>query len=173
MGNSFAMPLRPILKLASLSALLSVAPYAHGANNCPWLNEATASGLLEARAVGSYQAESTNQPAACTFTGQNGGIARVLQIQVKTVSDAATHLKLLEKTCGTESAPLQAIGNEAIWCLSDDRGGRLDAWAFSRVRDQVFSIRISTSQKNHSVLTRSTLQRLISTAAEQVAGNLF
>ena len=156
-----------------LCALCIVASSAHAANACPWLNEATASGLLGIQATGAYQSAATGQPAVCTFTGQNDVITRVLQIQVITVPDAEAHLKVLKKSCTSETIPLQAIGNEAVSCISDDRSGRLGARIVGRVRDQVFTIRISSSQKHDSVLTRSAIQRIINTAAEQVAGNLF
>lgn len=171
MGNSRTISLRPLLKIAiAILFVCGIAP-AKAENNCPWLNEATASGLLGGQAVGSYQAPA-GQPSVCAFTQQNGGVTRVLRIEVNTVPDAPTQLKALEKTCST-GAPLQAIGNEAISCIEDDRAGRPSAEVFGRVRDQVFSIRVTTSQKNDPSLTRNALQRLIGTAAEQVAGNLF
>jgi len=42
-----------------------------------------------------------------------------------------------------------------------------------RVRDQIFTITISTTLKNDPILTRDALKARIYTAAEQVAGNLF
>jgi hypothetical protein len=68
---------------------------------------------------------------------------------------------------------MQAIGNEATSCAADDRKGTLAARAVGRVRDQVFTITISTTLKGDSELTRDVLKSRIYTAAEQVAGNLF
>jgi hypothetical protein len=173
MENSCRVRSRAVLKIIiSLLAACLIASSAKAANNCPWLNEATASGLLGAQAVGSFQAP-VGQPAICIFTQQSSGTTRILQIEVDTRPDAAAHLKALEKTCPSDSAPMQAIGNEAISCLLDDRGGRPGGEVLGRVRDQVFVIRVTTSQKNDPFLTRSALQRLINSAAEQVAGNLF
>ena len=42
-----------------------------------------------------------------------------------------------------------------------------------RVRDQVFTITISTTLKNDPILTRDEIKSRIYTAAEQVSGNLF
>lgn len=173
MGSSHINSLRPVLKIASpILAVCIIAPSLKAENTCPWLNEATASGLLGAQAVGSFLAPA-GQPAVCAFTQQNGGVTRVLRIEVQTVPDASAHLKALEKSCASDAAPLRAIGNEAISCFQADRAGRPIAEVFGRVRDQVFVIRVTTSQKNDPVLTRNDLQRIIGTAAEQVAGNLF
>lgn len=173
MGNNCGKRSPTLAKSGSLVlALFIVAPLARAENNCPWLNEATASGFLGAPALGSFQAP-TGRPAVCTFTQQSSGITRVLQIEVETTPDAATHLKALEKSCSSNGVPLQAIGNEAITCISDDRSGHPSGEVLGRVRDQVFVIRVTTSQKNDPLLTRNALQRLINTAAEQVAGNLF
>lgn len=147
---------------------------AHASNSCPWLNEATASGLLGNEAIGSYSAAaSPGQPANCTFTQRSGASFRTLVIEVEITPDAAAKTRLMEKACSSERSPLQAIGNEAVICAEDDRGGRVGERVVGRVRDQVFMIRISSSFKNDPILTREALKTRVSTAAEQVAGNLF
>jgi hypothetical protein len=45
--------------------------------------------------------------------------------------------------------------------------------AFGRVRDQIFTITLSTSLKDDFELNRKMLRARIYTAAEQFAGNLF
>ena len=173
MGNKLVNWSRYLLKIGGpVVAVCITASSAKAENNCPWLNEATASGFLGAPAVGTFQAPA-GQPAVCTFTQQSSGTTRVLQLEVETTPDAANHLKALEKSCASNGAPLQAIGNEAITCISDDRGGRPSGEVIGRVRDQIFVIRVTTSLKNDPFLARNALQRLINTAAEQVAGNLF
>lgn len=172
MANRSFQSLRSVLRLALILGACASGTMAHAANNCPWLNEATASGMLGGQAVGDFQAASPGQPAVCTFTQHQDTATRVLKIQVEIVPDATARLRSMESACGTDRTPLQAIGNEAVACVADDRG-RPGEQALGRVRDQVFTIRISSSLKSDPILTRNELQRLIYTAAEQVAGNLF
>jgi hypothetical protein len=152
--------------------LAAVVP-AHAANNCPWLNEATASGLLGGEAVGAFQVASSAQQAICTFTERIDGATRTLQIRVEAASDSAARLKSLEKSCGPDIAPLAAIGNEAVSCSADDPGKRTAEEAMGRVRDQVFLIQISSTLRKDPILTRDNLITRIHSAAEEVSGNLF
>lgn len=137
------------------------------------MNEATASGLLGDDAVGSYKAASSpGQPATCMFTQGAGAAVRTLVIEIETAPDAAARIKSKQKACSSDASTLQAIGNEAVVCAAD-RGSRLGELVEGRVRDQVFTIRISSSIKGDPVLTRESLMNKISSAAEQIAGNLF
>ena len=77
------------------------------------------------------------------------------------------------QSCGADVSPLKAIGNEATACAADDRKGVMGERVVGRVRDQVFTIAISSTLKNDPILTREALKTRIYTAAEQVAGNLF
>ncbi|MBS1805839.1 MAG: hypothetical protein JST28_21060 [Acidobacteria bacterium] len=153
------------LGLSSLSARAD--------NACPWMNEASASGLLGGEAVGSYQAApQTGGAATCTFTQRDDKVTRTLVIQVTTTPDAAEHLRTARKICTSDPLPLQAIGNEATECAANVRG-QSGEQVLGRVRDQLFMIRISSSRKDDPVLTRSALKTMVSSAAELVAGNLF
>lgn len=153
--------------------LLAAVVSARAANNCPWLNEATASGLLGGEAVGAFEAASSVQPAVCTFTERIGSASRTLQIRVETTPDFAARLKSLEKACGPDIAPLAAIGNEAVTCSAGDPGKRTGERAIGRVRDQVFLIQIGSSLRRDPILTRENLVIRIHSAAEEVSGNLF
>jgi len=146
---------------------------AHAANNCPWMNETTASSLLGGDSTGVYVAATERKPAVCTFTQQAAQGVRSLEVTVKVVGDPQARLAQAEETCGTDPAPLHAIGNEAIFCTGDDGPGQRSEHAVGRVRDQVFSIMLVTSVKDDAVLTRDALKARIYTASEQVAGNLF
>jgi hypothetical protein len=68
---------------------------------------------------------------------------------------------------------LKAIGNEAMICAADDRKAGIGERVVGRVRDQVFTITIASTLKNDPALSRDVLKVRISSAAEQVAGNLF
>ena len=146
---------------------------AYASNTCPWMNEATASGLLGYEAMGSYRAASSpGQPATCTFTQGSGAAVRTLVIEIEIAPDAAARVKSRQRDCSSDVSSLQAIGNEAVMCAAD-RGSRQGELVVGRVRDQMFTIRISSLIKSDPVLTREALRNKISSAAEQIAGNLF
>jgi hypothetical protein len=145
---------------------------AHAANNCAWLNEATAGGLLGGDAVGEVSA-TAGQPTVCTFTQMTAGVKRTLRITVEIAGNAHARMGEIAQGCGADAVPLTAIGNEALVCAADDRKAGMGERVVGRVRDQVFTITIGTSLKNDPLLTRDVLKSKIYTAAEQVAGNLF
>jgi hypothetical protein len=147
---------------------------AHAANNCAWINEATASGLLGGDAVGEVSGPALGQPAVCTFTQMTAGGRRTLRITVEIVADAHARVASIAQGCGADAGPLKAIGNEALVCAADDRKAGIGERVVGRVRDQVFTITIGSTLKNDPILfSRDVLKSRIYTAAEQVAGNLF
>lgn len=143
------------------------------ANNCPWLTEATAGGLLGGDAIGAFTKAATGQPAVCLFTSDAQGVRRTLRITVDVVADPHMQVATEAQSCGPDAAPLKAIGNEALACAADDRKAGPGERAIGRVRDQLFTITLSSSQKGDPMLTRDALKSKIYTAAEQVSGNLF
>lgn len=153
--------------------LLMLPVDAKAANLCPWLNEATAGGLLEGDAVGAFTKASPGQPAVCTFTSEEAGTRRTLRITVEVVPETHQRLAREEQSCGQDAEPLKAIGNEAIGCAADDPKAGPGQRALGRVRDQFFTISIASTLKSDPKLTRDALKAKIYTAAEQVAGNLF
>ena len=144
------------------------------ANHCPWMNEATVSGLLGGNATGTYHASTVNRPAMCTFTQTESEVTRVLKITVDLSKDDP-HARWMksETACGQNPTPLEAIGNEAVACVVDGSGAGRGERAIGRVRDQVFEILITTTRKDDPILTSDSLKVRINTAAEQVSGNLF
>ena|ERR1700761_5282030 len=164
---------RKCVRLAWVAYLFCLPAIAHAANNCPWLTEATASGIVGADAVGTYTAASGAQPAVCTFTQKDEGMARSLTITVEIAKDPHTRMTSIAQVCGANAATLNAIGNEAVYCSADARRGELDERAVGRVRDQVFTITLTSKVKVDPILTRDSMKTRIYTAAEQVAGNLF
>jgi hypothetical protein len=142
-------------------------------NNCPWMNEATASGLLGGDATGSYTKIAAGEPAACSFAQKSTDGQRMLQVTVEVATDPHARMRAATRACGPDAAPLTSIGNEALECIVNDNRGGHSAWAIGRVRDQVFTIRLKTTLKGDPVLSRDALQARIYTAAEQVSGNLF
>jgi hypothetical protein len=162
-----------VSSLTAICLLLGLPRATYAANRCPWLTEATASGLIGADAAGSYVAGTGSQPAVCTFTEKSQIPARTLTITVEVASDPHARMTAVARICGDGAAPLTAIGNEAVYCSVDLRHGELGERAVGRVRDQVFTITLNSTMKDDPILTREILKTRIYTAAEQVAGNLF
>ena len=159
---------------ALLGLLLLAAPHlCSAANNCPWLTEATASGFLGGDSVGAFTPAAADQPAVCLFTYDGQNVKRTLRITVDVTPEFAARLATDEKTCGPDMWTLKAIGNEAVACVADDRKGGPGERALGRVRDQVFTITLSSTLKADPEFDRESLKARIYTAAEQVAGNLF
>lgn len=142
-------------------------------NNCPWMNEATASDVVGGEATGAYVVNG-GKSSACTFIQQNGNKRRTLEIRVRSSGDPhSDYLVILKAHCGSASMPLKAIGNEAATCSIRRRRKVTGELALGRVRDQVFIISLRTSIKSDPMLTPAMLEMKAWTAAELVAGNLF
>ena len=162
------------LAFLALGVIFLALPAAgHAENNCPWLNEATAGGLLGGDAVGMKTDASAGQPTVCTFTQQGAGVTRTLRITVEIAPEPHQRMSAVAQVCGADAAPIKAIGNEALVCTADDRKGGVGERVVGRVRDQVFTITIASTLKSDPILNRDALKARIYTAAEQVAGNLF
>jgi len=153
--------------------LLGFPAGARAANNCAWINETTASSLLGGDAVGEVTASADKQTTVCTFTQTGTDAVRTLRVTVETAADPHARMTALAQSCGADSAPLKAIGNEALTCSADDRKGGPGERLVGRVRDQVFTITIASTLKKDFTFPREALQSKIYLAAEQVAGNLF
>jgi hypothetical protein len=163
-----------MLRLAFLFvSLFGVAANCYAKNNCPWINEATASGLLGGDAVNEFTEPSAGQPAVCTITQTGAGFTRTLRITVEVVPDTHARWQTAVEACGKNAASIQAIGNEASMCPLDNHSAGLAELVVGRVRDQLFTITMSTTLKDDLILTRMSLKEKIYTASEQVAGNLF
>jgi len=165
-----------MLRLVTLFlGFLGLAANCHATNNCPWLNEATAGGLLGGDAVGDFIAASASaaQPAVCTFTQTGANFTRTLRITVEVTPDTHARVQAAAQPCGKNVTPMQAIGNEASMCTIENRNAAPEQLVVGRVRDQLFTISFTTTLKDDPILTRAALKDRAYTAAEQVAGNLF
>lgn len=90
--------------------------------SCPWLNQATAAGVLggAVRQVG------------CTF------IRGALELRI----EAAKDFEAYAATCRSVAVPLKGIGSEAIACR-----GEAGEQVVGRVRDRAFVARITTNDR--------------------------
>jgi hypothetical protein len=137
------------------------------AEPCPWLNAATAGGVLG----GPITRAPTRRAAAgddrsCEFIRQDGSLLFELRIEVETTPSPAKDFAAYAARCHSAAVPLKAIGNEALAC-SD---GQLAEQVVGRVRDRVFLIRIGTNDRSAQT---SALRDKARKVAEQVAGILF
>jgi hypothetical protein len=113
-------------------------------NSCPWLNSATAAGVLGGPVTASVS------PAVCEFVHDQTTLH--IEVRVKPASIAAK--------CESPATPLRAIGNEAVACSVSGR-----EMVIGRVRDQRFVVWIQSTDPAVRTRARS--------VAEQVAGSLF
>jgi hypothetical protein len=138
---------------------------------CPWLNIATASGVLNGPATLALQQPATDD-TICVFQYQNQHTVYSLQIEVRAHQDISKGLKSQQSNCTAPGTPLQAIGNEATLCADDQRSLHGDA-VIGRVRDSIFRVSVSTSARNDPAMPRAALEQKARDVAEQIAGSLF
>lgn len=155
-------------------AALAVLPLScHAQNLCPWLNVATASGVLGGPATMTVD-KTDDHTETCLFRSQTGSSADLLRISVTTVDDlqnADQEFVSREKRCASSSVPLKAVGNGAVLCTADTARFR-GVQVIGRVRNSIFTIEIH-SHSRRSAATRNLLQEKIEEVANQVAGALF
>lgn len=109
-------------------------------------------------------AEVSGDAGHCAFSRTEGSTSRHLLIEVEPVS--ATYKTL----CASRSAPLKAIGNEAFACSFEGKPGEIAEQVVGRVRNQMFLVRVSTSERGAQA---AALREKARKVAEQVAGILF
>jgi hypothetical protein len=159
-----------------LGALIAVCmpSVSEAKDSCPWLNEATASGALEGPVTATVthpKKDKGTDDATCEFVHQNGSATVVLRVEVETLSEAPATFAAYAARCGSNSAPLRAIGNEAVTCgFEDKRKNWVSEQVVGRVRNQAFTVRMSSSAKSAD---RTALREEARKMAEQVAGFLF
>jgi hypothetical protein len=130
---------------------------------CPWLNAATAAGVLG----GAVKANVTQ--TACEFDRLGGSSGSALRIEVETLG-APRDFASRAAQCRSGAEALKAIGNEAVACTHSGKKGQVAEQVVGRVRNQAFLVRISTD--DHAA-TAAGLREKARKIAEQVAGFLF
>jgi hypothetical protein len=147
-------------------SLLSATCYAQSI--CPWLNIATASGVL-----GRPANVEVNNTGICVFRLQNGAGNEVLRISVIETNNPESPGKEMAPhkiSCTSYETQLKAVGNEAVLCAIDTESSRGEQVA-GRVRNRIFTVAISTGRA--SEVTRDFLAEKAEEIAKQVAGALF
>jgi hypothetical protein len=162
--------LHSLLLLLVLGDLLHSA-VARAQARCPWLNVATASGVLEGPALLAMP-KSTENETECVFRFEKENTAYTLQIAVNKLSAGSKSTTLDTSDCSSPGTPLRAIGNEALLCADDHKHSSGEE-VVGRVRDTHFRVVITTSAHNDSSMTRDVLEMKTRSVAEAVAGSLF
>jgi hypothetical protein len=139
---------------------------------CPWINEATARGVLGGPVTATT---SVNDQGAgvCKFSRQQGATVHELRIAVDILSDIPKQFPSYLAQCPPRSAPLRAIGNEAIMCSTQDKENHYAEIVVGRVRNQAFVVSVSSSVQDDSSMTQDMRREKTNLVAEQVAGILF
>lgn len=110
---------------------------------------------------------------ACTFVYHDSTASRELRITTEEVQDPSRAMASYKARCRGKASPLQAIGNEAVMCAADIKGQPEGEQVIGRVRDQVFTVAITTSARNDPSMSQDELKEKTRNIAEQVAGALF
>ena len=147
------------------------AAHAATTQTCPWLNAATAAGVLEGPvAVSVSYLDPDNKDAACEFTYRGDHTTRTLRIEVNTMRDVTHDFPQYIAKCGQDAKALSAIGNEAIMCRIPGYDKQVAEQVVSRVRERAFIVGLLS---NEPAAERDSMRDKTRKIAEQVAGFLF
>lgn len=144
----------------------------HGQTKCPWINEATARGILGG-AVTLTAKVSDHGAGVCEYSRQQGAVVLQLRVTVDIMTDIPKQFPTYLAQCPPKSPPLRAIGNEAVMCSIQSKGEPSSERVVGRVRDQAFVVSVSSSIQDDPSMTQEMRREKVSLVAEQVAGILF
>ncbi len=156
-----------------LLAMAMLVPAAcHAQAKCPWINEATASGILGGPV--SLTAKLNGHGAGvCEFSQLQGAVVHQLRVSVDIMTDIPKQFPAYLAQCPPKSAPLRAIGNEAVMCTIQGKGEPSSEKVVGRVRDRAFVVSVSSNVQDDPSMTQGTRREKANLVAEQVAGILF
>jgi hypothetical protein len=144
----------------------------HAQAKCPWLNEATAHGILGGDVT--LTVKLNDQGAGvCKFTTQHGAATQELRISVALMTDIPKQFPTHLAQCPPKSSPLAATGNEAVTCASRTKENHYAELVVGRVRNQAFVVSVSSSVRDDPSMTQKDRREKSNLVAEQVAGILF
>lgn len=180
------------MSVVAFAGLLALPAKCNAQARCPWLNAATAAGLLggevqmsvttpadpgSVKGVGaaSYydQIRMDRFDVSCDFTRKTASNAFSLSIAVKTMADFKKDFATYLALCGGTTVPLRGIGNEAVQCVSKDPTAAGEEKVVARVRDRAFVLTVRRETKPRAGADADELSDGTRNIAEQVAGSLF
>jgi hypothetical protein len=146
----------------------------HAQTKCPWLNEATARGILSGPVTVAVTVKPGDQAAGvCKFTRKQGAATHELRISVDLMTDIPKQFPTRLAQCPPKSPPLPATGNEAVTCGIHTKEYHYAEIVVGRVRNQAFVVSISSTVQGDPSLTQEERRDKANQIAEQVAGILF
>jgi hypothetical protein len=158
----------------TLLLVLALLPPAicHAQTKCPWLNEATARGILAGPVALTVRLDDQGA-GVCKFTRQQGSAIHELRISVDLMTDIPKQFLTHLAQCPPKSPPLPATGNEAVTCTTHTKETHYAELVVGRVRNQAFVVSISSTIQDDPSLTQAERRDKANQIAEQVAGILF
>ena len=160
------------LKWMVLFPLVLLAARCNAQAHCAWLNEATASGVLNGPVTLDLETAPDDQ-SICVFTNlKTAKDYASLRVMVQPLKDANKAVASRESLCTSAPVALKGVGNEAVSC-SADVGYSRGEQVIGRVRDRLFIVTVSSTMAQDPSATRQLLLEKARTIAEQIAGALF
>jgi hypothetical protein len=162
-----------------VAALLSAGGSACvGQATCPWMNAATAGGVLGGEVRSLVTGLTPAGDATCEFVRPGGsGAEAMLRIAVHTMPHLAQDYAGYVALCGAGAVKLRGIGNEAVRCIAQSGSSKGEELIVGRVRDRAFVITIKAEwigeKPPSATKTRNPMSDDSENIAEQVAGSLF
>jgi hypothetical protein len=165
------MQTSPVLLIAL--SLLTPA-LSRGQAKCPWLNEATASGILNGPVAVTVTVKPGDQVSGiCKFSRQQNAATHELRISVDLMTDIPKQFPTHLAQCPPKSTPLPATGNEAVTCATHTKENHYAEIVVGRVRNQAFVVSISSTVLDDPSMTQAMRREKSNQIAEQIAGILF
>lgn len=140
---------------------------------CPWLNAATAGGVLGGEVQTSVTALTSQGDATCEFKRTQDSVVFTLRIAVQTMTHPLSDFASFLAQCGGTTLPLTAIGNEAVQCVANNGSDDGEEKVIGRVRDRAFVIAVKVNSTKRPATAKGGLSKEARNVAEQVAGALF
>ncbi len=136
---------------------------------CPWINTATASGILGGDVTAVIEHEKLNpEDGVCSFAKAAKAPLEALRIDVRTTRDPMAALARYRSQCSGPVMEVKGIGNEAFVCRLPAQD--LIEQLATRVRNRVITVRATTNaQSGQPEMLIDRTQK----AATQVTGNIF
>ena len=154
-----------------LAAVLC-APTIGRAENCAWLNAATAGGLLGGEASMKVSTMS-GFDTTCEFTLKGESAVSKLTIAVHSMAVTSEEFPALLAQCGSNSTAMRAVGNEAVECMRATGANEMTEQVVSRVRDRAFVLTWVMPKPADDAQKQAEIRDKFRNIAEQVAGSLF
>jgi hypothetical protein len=140
---------------------------------CPWLNAATAGGVLGGEVQSTMSNVTPQGDATCHFTRRQDASNLTLTIDVHTMTLPSKDFPTYLTQCGGTLLPIKAVGNEAFQCVSKGSSTNGEEQVIGRVRDRAFILTVNATLIKQTTPTKTGLSQETRNLSEQIAGALF